>query len=152
MCLQLLEEVPLQGVSVADVGCGSGILSIGACLLGAGDVRAVDIEPLSVEVAKENATLNGVAFQAVVGRGISALAAHGPFDVVVSNIISAVLIQIAPEVADAVKPGGRWIVSGIIAQNWPDVRAAAVRHGFEEAAFLEEDGWVAATFQSCTTM
>ena len=152
MCLELMEAVDMTGAAVADVGCGSGILSIGACLLGAGSVHAVDIEPLSVEVAKENAALNNVAFEAIAGRGIAALADRGPFDVVISNIISAVLIQIAPEVAEATKPGGNWIVSGIITQNWPDVRTAAEREGFDLADSSEEDGWVSASFKYCSTM
>lgn len=152
MCLELLESVPMEGALVADVGCGSGILSIGACLLGATSVHAVDIEPLSVEVAKENAALNHVSFEALAGRGIAALADRGPFDVVVSNIISAVLIQIAGEVAEAIKPGGHWIVSGIITQNWPDVQAAAERVEFDLVEKLEEDGWVSAIFRNCSTM
>lgn len=144
MCLELLERTDLHGRKVADVGCGSGILSIGACLLGAGSVHAVDIEPLSVEVAKENARGNNVEFEAVPGRGIAALADRGPFDLVVSNIISTVLIQISSEVADSLAEDGQWIVSGIIVQNWPDVLVAAADVGFELRDKLEEDGWVAA--------
>lgn len=146
MCLELLEHRSV-GVSpaVADIGCGSGILSIGACLLGASSVVAVDIEPLSVEVARENAKLNNVEFDAIVGRGIAAVADRGPFDIIVSNIISAILIQIAHEVSAAVKPGGVWIVSGIIVQNWPDVLEAATKSGFTLDEKLEEDGWIGAT-------
>jgi ribosomal protein L11 methyltransferase len=146
MCLELLEGTTVGGQIVADIGCGSGILSIGACLLGAAKVYAVDIEPLAVEVARENAILNKVQFEAVVGRGIAAVADNGPFDIVVSNIISAILIQIAPEVASALSPGGRWIVSGIISQNWPDVREAAERFHLVLHEMLDEDGWVGATF------
>lgn len=159
MCLELMERVPLfktpnskpptpnHGLKVADVGCGSGILSIAACKLGAASVWAVDVEPLSVEVAKENARINGVSFVAVTGRGVTAIAASGPFDLVLSNIISAVLIQIAPEVALALVPGGRWIVSGIIPDNWPDVLAAAERSRFTLVDQIEEDGWVGATLR-----
>lgn len=147
MCLQLMERADINTHRVADIGCGSGILSIGACMLGASSVAAVDVEPLSVEVARENARLNGVTFEAIEGRGIQAVASRGPFDVVVSNIISAVLIQMAHEVAGALVPGARWIVSGIITQNWPDVQAAAEKSGFRLTSMLEEDGWVGATFE-----
>jgi ribosomal protein L11 methyltransferase len=143
MCLELLERNEVHGHSVADVGCGSGILSVGACMLGASRVYAVDIEPLSVEVAKENAALNHVFFEAIAGRGIAALVHRAPFDLVVSNIISAALIQLAPEVAAVCQ---RWIVSGIIEQNWVDVLTAAEAAGFRLVERLEEDGWVAATF------
>jgi ribosomal protein L11 methyltransferase len=147
MCLELLERANVDGKVVADIGCGSGILSVGACLLGAAKVHAVDIEPLSVEVARENAKLNRVAFEASVGRGVAAVAEEGPFDIVVSNIISAILIQIAHEVASSLKPGGTWIVSGIIVQNWTDVREAAERSGFVLMEEIEEDGWVAAALR-----
>lgn len=181
LCLELLERAEIEGKRLADVGCGSGILAIAAAQLGAAEVQAVDIDPIAVEVTKENAALNGVSFRAVVGEGIASLTrpeaqrdlaeaaaqweqdekplgrveapgerspeADEVFDVVVSNIISAILIRIAPDVAPAVKPEGKWIVSGIIPQNWPDVQAAAERNGFVLEEKLEEDGWVAARFR-----
>jgi ribosomal protein L11 methyltransferase len=146
MCLELLEKEWQPGASVADIGCGSGILSVGACKLGAREVVAVDIEPLSVEVAKENADLNRVQFSAICGKGVTALPDGVQFDIVISNIISATLINIAHEVARVVKVGGKWIVSGIIDQNWPDVRAAAEKSGFELSSELHELDWVGASF------
>jgi ribosomal protein L11 methyltransferase len=147
MSLELLERADVAGKRVADVGCGSGILSIGACLLGAEHVAAVDIDPISVEVAKENAAANGVRFDAVVGSGISALGEGQDWDVVVSNIISATLIAIAGDVAAEIRPGGLWVMSGIIQQNWEDVLEAATRVGFVLVERLEEDDWVAATLR-----
>lgn len=146
MCLELLETVDVAGAKVADIGCGSGILSVAAVKMGAASVHAVDIEALSVEVAKENAVLNGVQFDAIAGNGTEALVGQGPFQVVLSNIISATLVQIAPDVADIIDGNGRWIVSGVIPQNWPDVEAAAEREGFILLARLDEDGWVAGAF------
>ncbi len=75
MCLVLMEPLDLTGRPVADVGCGSGILAVGACLMGADPVEAVDIDPIAVEVAKENAARNGVEFLALAGDGLSALPA-----------------------------------------------------------------------------
>ncbi|MBN9501042.1 MAG: ribosomal protein L11 methyltransferase [Armatimonadetes bacterium 55-13] len=145
MCLELLEDVVKEGSTVADIGCGSGILSVGACKLGASEVVAVDIEPLSVEVAKENAELNGVHFQAIAGLGATVLPEGATYDVVVSNIISATLIAIAFDIAAIVKPGGAWIVSGIIEQNWPDVLEAAEKAGFTLVRHLAEGDWVGAS-------
>lgn len=145
LCLELLEQLELGGKRVADVGCGSGILSIGALRLGAESVDAVDIDPVSVQVALENASLNGVTYACRVGDGFKALP-DPPYDAAVSNIISAVLIRMAPDAAACVKPGGHWVVSGIIRQNWPDVRDAASRAGFKLERTAEEDEWVAATF------
>jgi ribosomal protein L11 methyltransferase len=151
MCLELIEEFVRPGDAVADIGCGSGILSVGARKLGAGRVLATDIDPLSVEVAKENAQLNGVEFEAVVSTGASSLpSSRWPtpdstqYDVVVSNIISATLIAIARDVSPVVRPGGHWIVSGIILANWEDVRAAAESAGFRLVRELEEGDWVGA--------
>jgi ribosomal protein L11 methyltransferase len=160
LCLQLLEDGNLRDARVADIGCGSGILSVAACKLGAAEVVAVDIEPVAVEVARQNAEMNGVRFLAMVGEGIAPVmdptlgrtdgAVSAPpgagFDVVVSNIISAILIRLARDVHLSLVDSGRWIVSGIIAQNWPDVQAAAEAAGFTLEHRLEEDGWVAAMF------
>lgn len=149
LCLELLERLDPKGQKVADIGCGSGILSIGASLLGASQVSAVDIDPVSVEVAKQNAELNGVRFEAVAGEGIVALDNReetSSWDVVLSNIISATLVAIAPDVAARLSARGAWIVSGIITQNWEVVEWAADNAGFTLAERLDEDGWVAATF------
>jgi ribosomal protein L11 methyltransferase len=143
MCLELLERHLAPGATVADIGCGSGILSVAAVKLGAVLVFAVDIEPLSVEVAKENAQLNGVEFEAVAGAGLQALP-KAPFDVLVSNIISATLISLAREVPVHLVTGGKWIVSGIIEANWQDVLEAANRAGFDLVDELHENEWVGA--------
>lgn len=156
LCLALLEEVAIEGLSVLDLGCGSGILSIAAAKLGAGRVVGTDIEAIAVEVARQNASMNRVQPEFFVsdgfepegpGRAAAVNPTIGPFDLVVSNIISATLIRLAPEVSARVKPGGRWIVSGVIPQNWPDVRAAAEKCGFFLKEERFEDEWVAAVFE-----
>ena len=144
LCLELLERVEIKGKRVLDIGCGSGILSVGACLLGASDVLAIDIDPIAVEVAKDNRVVNGVSFEAVVGEGV--LVYEDKWDVVVSNIISATLIRLARDVRGLIIDEGRWIVSGIIVDNWPDVKQAAEQAGFQLLDQMDEDGWVAATF------
>ncbi|MGV3614991.1 MAG: 50S ribosomal protein L11 methyltransferase [Fimbriimonas sp.] len=171
LCLELLEQYPVAGKTVADVGCGSGILSIAAVQLGA-TVHAVDVEATAVEVSRENMERNGVSFRVIHGSGIRSLLEPTPdpeegweqdehrltgevsadsgeelpatFDLVISNIISAILIRISADVAGGLVDGGAWIVSGIIPDNWPDVLAAAERAGFTLEERREEDGWVAA--------
>ncbi|MFZ4506974.1 MAG: 50S ribosomal protein L11 methyltransferase [Fimbriimonas sp.] len=143
-CLVLLEKVIRPGDTVLDVGCGSGILSVAACRLGATHVVAIDIEPVAVEVARENAAMNDVQLDARAGAGLAELAETEKFRVVVSNIISATLIRLAPEVANVIEPGGDWVVSGILDTNWADVLASAERAGFELVEHIAEESWVAA--------
>lgn len=145
LCLELLEQLDLKGKSVADIGCGSGILAIAAAKLGAANVVASDLDPLAVEVTKENMLRNGVEFPVGSEEGFAMLSK--PADVVVSNIISATLIRLAPSAAEIVAPGGWWLVSGIYQTNWPDVRAAAERAGFTFESEQREDDWVAASFR-----
>lgn len=146
MCLALLEKVVRPGASVADIGCGSGILAVGACKLGASPVLGVDCDAASVDASRENAERNGVTYQVFIGSGFDPLPS-GAFELVVSNIISAALIRLAPEASERVKSGGAWIVSGVIHQNWAEVLAAAEQCGFTLKEKQEEGDWIAATFR-----
>ena len=146
MCLAALEAVVSPTTSVLDLGCGSGILAIGAARLGAGRIAGVDIEPVAIEVARANAELNDEAeIEWRVGDVLDEFPGER-WGVVVSNIISATLINLAPLVAALVNERGAWIVSGIIEANWPDVRRAAESHGFVHETHATEGGWVCGTF------
>lgn len=146
MCLAALEGVVSPSVSILDLGCGSGILAIGAAKLGASRVAGVDIEPVAIEVARLNGELNhetGIEWR--VGDVLDEFPGER-WAVVVSNIISATLINLAPLAAELVSGGGAWIVSGIIEANWPDVRRAAEANGFVYGRHEEEGGWVCGVF------
>ena len=145
-CLVLLEGTPLQGKEIADIGCGSGILAIAAGQLGASLIHAVDVEGPSVAATAENAERNGVTLVVERGLGFDPLPAAQTYDVVVSNILSAALIALAPEVSRRLRTPGVWIISGIIQANWPDVRTAAERYGFRLDETREEGEWVTARF------
>jgi ribosomal protein L11 methyltransferase len=146
MCLEYLEMQVASSNSVLDLGCGSGILAVGAKMVGAGETLAIDIDPIAVEVAKENITRNNVEVKTAVGDVLE-LQLESRWDIVVSNIISATLINLAPDAAYALRPGGKWIVSGIITQNWSDVKKAAEKSGFTYIEHREEDGWNAGVFE-----
>lgn len=145
-CLALLEsamEGPLPGTRVLDVGCGSGVLSVAAALMG-GTVKGVDTDPLCIEASRENALRNGV--QAEFGLTDGDLAEpESSREIVVSNIVADTLIALAPAVRRILVPSGVWIVGGIIRERWADVITAATRHGFREVERMEEEGWVSAT-------
>lgn len=142
LCLELLVAVDPAGRSVADVGCGSGILGIAAAELGARRVWGSDVDPLAVEIARANAKGNRVDAEFVVASGFGE--ERGPFDIVVSNILSEAIIDLAPEVGARLAPAGVWIASGIIAQNWPDVRRAIERAGFRVVRLEQEGEWITA--------
>ncbi len=133
MCLEALERAVSPGARVLDVGCGSGILAIAAAKLGAGSVRAVDLDPICVKVTGENAALNDVEVRVAEGS----MGAAWPFDapsggsceVVVANIIARAIVDMARDLAAALLPGGRLIASGIIAEREGEVRLALVAAG-----------------------
>jgi ribosomal protein L11 methyltransferase len=144
LCVSMLEEAVEEGDVVLDIGCGSGILSIAAAKLGA-RVFATEIDAAAAQIAAENADRNGVSYEVFVGDGFPG--SLPPADVVVSNIVSATLIRLAPEIAAAEKAGGVWIASGIIPANLPDVVAAAEGCGFSVVSQREEGGWVGVCFR-----
>lgn len=120
----LTEEHGPKG-SVIDAGCGSGILALSAALLGFRDVAAFDNDPEAVRISEENAALNGLAgsVRFFVGDLVSGLAGARA-DIVLANIQADVLIRFARELVAAVAPGGTLVLSGILARENSDVRAA----------------------------
>ena len=151
LCLVGLErwadEGIVAGASTLDVGCGSGILAVGAALLGADPVRAVDTDPIAVESTLENAARNGVSVHASQG---SVPIAEGPFDLVFANLVASILVQLAAELAAAVRPGdgtpgsgGRLLASGIFIDREAEVRRAFAAAGLRVVHRQHETDWVA---------
>lgn len=141
LCLRLMETLPLDGITVADVGTGSGILAVGAILLGAASVEATDNDPLAVKIAKENAEVNDVSDK--IRSEVAEDPPTGPFDLVVANILPDVILGMADGLVNAVKPGGHLIVSGIIDRRAEDVRQGLVSRGLTVLQTLPEAEWVA---------
>jgi ribosomal protein L11 methyltransferase len=131
------KEAEKQVPRVLDVGCGSGILSIAAAKLGA-QVWAGDPDTFCVEATRDNAQLNEVTVHVVQAKGADWISS--PFDVVVANLMSALLILLAPQLADATRPGGLLIVSGISAPRADEVEAALRQSGFQTLEKREQDG------------
>ena len=143
MCLALLEEAVSGGEKVIDVGTGSGILAIGAALLGASEVLAIDIDPDAVKVARENIRHNGLEgkIRAVQGNLLDDQAET--CRVCVANIIADVICAFAAPLKAHIVPGGLFICSGIIREREEDVRAALLAAGYEILKTEHRGEWTA---------
>lgn len=137
LCLELLGEHDLTDRSVADVGCGSGVLAIAAAMRGARAV-GVDIDPSAVEVTRENAARNGVEVDVWEG---SAKHLRGPADVVVANLITDVVVSLAGDLVAASR--STLIVSGIASERTQLAVDALTTAGATVSEVRERDGWVA---------
>ena len=143
LVLETLERYIRGGEELLDVGCGSGILSIAALLLGAEKAVGVDIDPLAVKTARENAERNGFApprFTASQGDLVQAVS--GQYDIVAANIVADAIIALSGDVRSFLKPGGLYIVSGIIDTRERDVLEALSRCGFTVYRRYERGGWL----------
>ncbi|OLU24358.1 ribosomal protein L11 methyltransferase [Pseudomonas sp. PA15(2017)] len=140
LCLQWLDAQPLEGCSVLDFGCGSGILAIAALLLGAPRAVGTDIDPQALEASRDNAGRNGIADQRFP-LYLPADLPQEPADVVVANILAGPLVSLAPQITSLVKPGGRLALSGILAEQADDV-CAAYAADFDLDPSAVQDGWV----------
>ena len=147
LCILAMEKIDLSNKSVLDVGCGSGILSIIALLLGAKDAIACDIDPSAVRSASENARLNDIdcsRFNVLTGdlSVINPDANAGKFDIVLANIVADVIIEISPTIKNILKADGIFIASGIIDDREDDVKTALTHAGFEIKDRIVKEGWV----------
>ncbi|OZI80676.1 50S ribosomal protein L11 methyltransferase [Bordetella genomosp. 6] len=137
LCLAWLEAELPAGARLLDYGCGSGILAIAACKLGAGETVAVDIDPQAVQSTVDNAEVNQVRLQAMLPDALPA----GEFQVVVANILSNPLKVLAPMLAGRVAPGGHLVLSGVLERQADEV-AAAYAPWLTMTVWRERDGWV----------
>ncbi len=143
LCLELLEECVTPRTHILDVGTGSGILSVGGVLLGAPSALGVDIDPVAVKVAKENAVLNHVEDKTEFVCGDLTDKVNGKFEIVTANIVADVIIRLLSTVKNYLLKGGTFIVSGIIDTRADEVENACREAGFVTEKRLEHGGWVA---------
>ncbi len=135
LCLQALEQQNLAGKTLADIGCGSGILSVAALMLGAAQVYAVDTDPLAVTAAQATRQLNGWASrQLPVAQGsIDALAEQlrHPVDGFCCNILAEVILRLLPQFEQITRPGSWGILSGLLTQQAAEMTVALQAQGWQ---------------------
>lgn len=157
LCLEAIEEYTKDGDTVLDLGCGSGILSITACLLGAKRAVAVDIDKNAVDIAVRNAGLNGVSaekYEALAGniledKSMRERFAAEKYDIVAANIVADVIIGISPFAAGFVKSSGIFIASGIITERLDEV-LSHLEKSFKIIKICDKNGWASVIAQPLT--
>ena len=148
MCLAALEKFSGSGIKVLDLGCGSGILGIGALLLGCDSCLGVDIDPKAPEVVMSNAAFNGIGTDRmrawagdIIGDNSLRARLGGGYGLVLANIVADVIIPLSALVRPFMAEGGVFICSGIIEHRWPETEAALKANGFTILEHKSEDEW-----------
>lgn len=149
-CLRLLDAAVQAGDRVIDVGAGSGILSVAAALLGAGEVVAIEGDPLACEALAENLAANGVAGRVVVEcrwADTERLRALAPAAGVVANLEHGIVLPILPALVAAVAAAGWLILSGILASEWDELTASAAEAGADLERVDADGEWRSGLFR-----
>ncbi len=143
MCLRALEEIGSRDAAVLDLGCGSGILSIVAVLLGARRVLALDVDPQAIKAAVENAADNGVAEAIEVRAGTieEEGAPDETFDLALANISGLALERLAPALAGVLKPGGCLIAAGFLEDTVDSLTRTFEANGLRLERVVEDGVW-----------
>ncbi len=149
-CLQALEQHITPGMSVLDLGTGSGILTIAAIKLGAGRVTALDIDSQAVTAARRNFRRCGIGKQVRLGQGSvpHATASAGQFDLAVANISARGVADRCPFILTALKPGGLFIASGLLETQKGEVASAAEPLGFTLVSEWPQEEWVTLLYKT----
>jgi ribosomal protein L11 methyltransferase len=142
LCAEALRAMDVRGRAVLDVGCGSGILSLVALALGASPARAVDVDPDAVAVTRENAARNGMQDR-LHADTTDVAALDGVYPVILANIEARVLIPMAEALAARVAPGGRLVLSGVLATQHDDVARAYAARALSLLETRARGEWVA---------
>ena len=150
-CLEEIEKYIKDGDSVLDLGCGSGILSITALLLGAKSAVAVDIDSNATDVAYDNLALNHLSkdlyttYTGDITSDADLRGKLGRHDIVIANIVADVIIALAPYVRSFMKDDAVFICSGIILERLDEVKSALIENGLKIKEIKNDDDWAAIT-------
>lgn len=147
MCIRQLERLVKPGMTVFDVGTGSGILSIISAKLGAKNIQAVDYDDSVLKIVEENLEQNNVQDIISVAQSDLMQNVHGKAELVIANIIADIIIRLFDQLDEHLEQGGTLLTSGIIEDRIEDVLASAEKHGYGVVERLENKGWACITFK-----
>jgi ribosomal protein L11 methyltransferase len=139
LCLEWLDRRPMAAARVIDYGCGSGVLAVASVKLGAAEAACFDIDPQALIATRDNAESNGVADRVRLHNSADTL--PGGVDVLLSNILSGPLCELAPHFAALVRPGGDLVLAGLMEHEVSDV-THAYDAWFDIRPFGQREGWV----------
>lgn len=141
LCLGWLDRQDLNGLSILDVGCGSGILALGALIKGAAQAWGTDIDPQALKASFDNAALNQIGTDRLSLSQPEDLPADSRFDILIANILAQPLIELADSLAPHLKPGGRFALSGILNHQAEAVAAQWMAQGLVVNAIDSLGDW-----------
>lgn len=147
MCIRQLEKLVKPGMTIFDVGTGSGILSIISAKLGAKNIQAVDYDDSVLKIVEENLEQNNVQDIISVAQSDLMQNVRGKAELVIANIIADIIIRLFDQLDEHLEQGGTLLTSGIIEDRIEDVLAAAEAHGYGVVERLENKGWACITFK-----
>jgi len=148
LCLQLLQDLISPQTEMLDVGTGSGILALAGAKLGAKKVCAMDIDPVAVRVALENIRRNRLEkIIEVYESNLLDRPLDSKFNLVVANIITNAIMELAPQLEKVLMPGGIFVASGIIEERLPEVLESLSKQGFVSIKQILEEGWAGLVVQ-----
>lgn len=147
MCLENLEDLVHPDTQVFDVGTGSGILAMAAAMLGATDIRAVDIDGRAVRAARSNIRKAGLEDRIQVKQGDLLQGTDGKADLIVANILADIIQLLLPDVPGKLKDDGIFLCSGIIKEAQPEITEAAEKVGLKITRISSMGDWVALQMQ-----
>jgi ribosomal protein L11 methyltransferase len=141
LCLAALDGLARPGITMLDVGTGSGVLSIAAAKLGVPRIVAIDIDPIAAEIARRNCDANGIGGEVEISAGTLTTDHPGRYELVVSNISTPANTALASAFGKIVKPAGDLVLSGILTQDAESVIGAMEAQGFTRVSVAEERDW-----------